>query len=150
MDLKNELVVKSNRLIEASYRLGLVEQYIVLLAIVQARETGKGLNSTDFVSITVKDYVENFEADAKSAYAQMKEASRTLFDRRFILYDTHPETGKERATQCRWVSAASYIDGAERGELGAAEHAVAGGPVGLGGHGRGSGGLDLWDRRGIG
>ena len=37
----------------------------------------------------------------------------------------------------------------ERGELGTAEHAVAGGPMGLGRHGRDSGGLDSWNRRGI-
>jgi len=108
---KNELVVKSNRLIEASYRLGLVEQRLVLLSIVQARETGRGLNAVDFVSISAKDYAAHFDADEKSAYAQMKEASRTLFDREFILYDIRPETGKDRVNRCRWVSTASYVDG---------------------------------------
>ena len=108
-DMK-ELVVKANRLVDASYRLTLVEQYIVLLAIVLARETGKGLNSIDFVSISAKNYAEHFDADEKSAYAQIKEASSTLFNREFILYDKHPESGKDRVNRCRWVSTASYVD----------------------------------------
>ncbi|MDX8205429.1 RepB family plasmid replication initiator protein, partial [Acinetobacter pittii] len=37
-----QLVVKDNALINASYTLSLVEQRIVLLAIIEARETQKG------------------------------------------------------------------------------------------------------------
>jgi hypothetical protein len=39
---KMSLVVKDNSLINASYTLGLVEQRLILLAIIEARETGKG------------------------------------------------------------------------------------------------------------
>jgi plasmid replication initiation protein len=109
---KNELVVKSNRLIEASYRLGTVEQRIVLLSIVLARETGQGLNAVDFVSITAADYAKHYkEKDLNNAYRDLRAASRTLFDREFILHDKRLETGKDRVTWYRWVSAASYIDG---------------------------------------
>ena len=37
------LVVKDNALINASYNLELVEQRLILLAIIEARETGKEL-----------------------------------------------------------------------------------------------------------
>jgi hypothetical protein len=111
MSTKNELVVKSNRLIEASYRLDLAEQRLVLLAIVRARETGKGLNAVDFVPITAKDYAERFEVDEKNAYRQLKEAEDSLFYREFTLYDTDPETGNRRTIKGRWISAATYIDG---------------------------------------
>lgn len=111
MSKKHELVVKSNRLIEASYRLDLAEQRLVLLAIVRARETGKGLNAVDFVPITAKDYAERFELDEKNAYRQLKEAEDSLFYREFTLYDTDPETGNRRVIKGRWISAASYIDG---------------------------------------
>ena len=47
----------------------------------------------------------------KKAYEQIKTASATLYMRSLVLYDTHPESGKERVTKARWVSAASYIDG---------------------------------------
>ena len=110
--MKNtELVVKSNRLVEASYRLDLVEQRIVLLAVVHARESGRGLNAVDFVPITAKDYGERFGVDERNAYQQIKDASKTLYERGFVLYDTDPDSGKPRVIKTRWVSASSYIDG---------------------------------------
>ena len=42
---KNDLVVKSNRLAEASCRLTLAEQRIVLYAIVKARRLGVALTN---------------------------------------------------------------------------------------------------------
>ena len=41
--MKTELVVKDNALINASYNLDLVEQRLILLAIVEARNQGKEL-----------------------------------------------------------------------------------------------------------
>jgi plasmid replication initiation protein len=111
MNSKNELVVKSNRLIEASYRLTLAEQRIILFAIVEARRTQKGLSADTFIDILAADYAAMFDIPVKQAYEQIKEAAQTLFYREFILYDTRPETGNERMTKGRWVSAASYIDG---------------------------------------
>ena len=40
---KNELVVKSNRLIEASYRLSLAEQRIILMAITEVENQERTL-----------------------------------------------------------------------------------------------------------
>ena len=40
-------VVKDNALINASYNLDLAEQRLILLAIVEARESGKGINTND-------------------------------------------------------------------------------------------------------
>ncbi len=112
MSNKNELVVKSNRLIEASYRLTLVEQRIILFAITEARRTQKGLNPVDFVTVQAADYAAQFNIPVKQAYEQIKEAALTLFDRQFILYDTDPDSDHSRVIKGRWVSAASYIDGA--------------------------------------
>ena len=113
MSTQNELVVKSNRLIEASYRLGLVEQRLVLLSIVLARETGQGLNAVDFVSITAVDYAEHFnEDDLNNVYRDLKAAAKTLYDRDFTLYDTDKKTGKPEVITSRWLSARSYVDGA--------------------------------------
>jgi plasmid replication initiation protein len=112
MGLKQELVVMSNRLVEASYRLDLVEHRIILLAVVQSRETGRGLNATDFVQITVKDYIAHFsDADESYAYRQLKEASLSLYGRGFVLYDNHPKTGNPRINKKRWVQAVSYSKG---------------------------------------
>ena len=45
------LVVKDNSLINASYTLGLVEQRLILLAIIEARETSKGIDTETFLEI---------------------------------------------------------------------------------------------------
>ena len=42
-----DLVVKDNALINASYNLDLVEQRLILLAIIEARQSGKGINAND-------------------------------------------------------------------------------------------------------
>ncbi len=112
MSNKNELVVKSNRLVEASYRLTLAEQRIILFAITEARRTQKGLSADDFVTIQAADYAAMFDVPVKQAYEQIKEAARTLFRRYVVLHDIHPESGKPRVSEVRWLSTASYIDGA--------------------------------------
>ena len=112
MNSKNELVVKSNRLVEASYRLSLVEQRIVLLAIVEARRTQQGLSADDFVTIAALDYSAMYDVPLNKAYEQIREAALTLYERGFVLYDIHPESGMPRVIKARWVSAISYIDGA--------------------------------------
>ena len=53
---KNELVVKSNRLIEAGYRLSLAEQRIILMAVTEVRKSRKDFNAEDFVEIKAVDF----------------------------------------------------------------------------------------------
>ena len=45
------LVVKDNALIDASYNLDLVEQRLILLAIVEARQSGKGINANEPLTV---------------------------------------------------------------------------------------------------
>ena len=45
----SDLIVKDNALMNASYNLDLVEQRLILLAIIEARESGKGINSNDLL-----------------------------------------------------------------------------------------------------
>jgi plasmid replication initiation protein len=112
MSIKKEQVVKSNRLVEASYRLTLVEQQIILFAICRAREEQKGLSPELPVSIAALDFAAMFgTAEGGNVYGQLKEAMLTLYKREVRIYDTHPESGKPRVTNTRWVSTASYIDG---------------------------------------
>lgn len=112
MKNKNELVVKSNRLIEASYRLTLAEQRIVLLAITEARRTQTGLSEANELEIRATDYAETFNIQENQAYEQTKEASQTLFHRYVILRGIDPKTGKEDKLTVRWVSSIRYVDGA--------------------------------------
>ena len=112
MTKKKELVVKSNRIVEASYRLGLVEQQIILFAICRSREEQRGLSPDTPVTISAKDFSEQFGTDEKNVYRDLKAAMDTLLTRIVVINDIHPETGKKRVTKTHWISTASYIDGA--------------------------------------
>ena len=110
---KQELVVKSNRLIEASYRLGLNEQRIILYAICRCREEQKGLFPDLPVTITADAFVKQFPSVEKgSVYGQLKDAMNSLYNRSVTIHDTDPATKKARVRETRWISEKAYIDGA--------------------------------------
>ena len=103
-----ELVVKDNALIQASYTLDLVEQRLMLLAIMEARETGKGIAPDSLLQIHAHSYAEHFDVNKETAYAVMKDASKGLFDRYVTYHDKNPKTGKDRSFHCRWVDKIGY------------------------------------------
>ena len=107
-----KLVVKDNSLINASYTLGLVEQRIMLLAIVEARETGQGIDTDTFLEVHAQHYADRFDIDVNNAYAMLSEASITLFNRQ-VSYMAHDEKrNKPEKRVVRWVSGISYVEGA--------------------------------------
>lgn len=116
---KTDVVAKSNRLIQASYKLDLMEQRILLFGIMKARESGKTPNelAMGFVTIEAREFAEKFDISEKYVYDQLKTAARTLFRRELIIRDIDPETKMERVNQTRWLSTASYIDGAGRVQI---------------------------------
>ena len=107
MDMR-ELVVKDNALIQASYTLDLVEQRLMLLAIMEARETGKGITPDSLLQIHAHSYAEHFDVNKETAYSVMKDASKGLFDRYVTYHDKNPKTGKDRSFHCRWVDKIGY------------------------------------------
>lgn len=109
---KQELIVKSNRLVEASYRLTLREQQLILYAICRAREEQRGLSANEPISIDAAAFAAQFGIDSTHAYEALKEAQKSLFDRYVTIHDTHLKSGKPRVTTIRWVCLASYVDGA--------------------------------------
>ena len=110
---KSKLVVKSNRLIEASYRLGMNEQRIILYAICRCREEQKGLFPDLPVTITADAFVKQFPSvDKSNVYGQLKEAMNSLYNRSVMIHDVDPATKKARVRETRWISEKAYIDGA--------------------------------------
>lgn len=106
--MSNENVVaKSNRLVEASYRLTLVEQKMILFAICRAREEQKGLSADDWLTIDAKEFAAVYGADPRNAYRQLSEAAATLYDRSITMYDN---VGDPRRIETRWISAKARID----------------------------------------
>ena len=101
----SDLVVKSNRLNSAIQNLSLPELRIIQLAIVDARETGKGLSTDTPLRIDALRYAEAFNTTRQNGYIRMKEAEETLFNRRFSFVDSEGKLVKSR-----WIQRVRYLD----------------------------------------
>ena len=103
------IIVKDNALINASYNLGLVEQRLILLAIIEARESGKGINANDPLTIHVASYINHFSVHRNTAYQALKDACEDLFARQFTYQEVNKK-GNIEHIRSRWVSEVRYID----------------------------------------
>lgn len=104
-----DLVVKDNALINASYNLDLVEQRLILLAIVEARDSGRGINANDPLEVYAESYVNQFNVARQTAYQALKDACKDLFVRQFS-YQEINKRGNVENVLSRWVSEIRYID----------------------------------------
>jgi plasmid replication initiation protein len=105
--MKN-IVVKDNALINASYNLDLAEQRLILLAIVEARESGKGINTNDPLVVHAESYAHQFNVHKNTAYTTLKNACNALFLRQFS-YQEESSSNIEYI-KSRWVSEIRYIE----------------------------------------
>lgn len=101
-----DLVVKTNKLVEASYRLDLNEQRLVLAAIVEGRESDL-LHNNQAIKISAKRFAAIFGMDESNAYRLMKEAKNRLYERSVTIEDE--EDGSVGAV--RWVEGVFHKDG---------------------------------------
>lgn len=108
--MKNELVVKDNILINASYNLELTEQRLILLAIVNGRESTKELTSDTIIQIEARKYAKSFNTTNEAAYAALKSAVNNLFERKFSYKEYRGSVNKEFIVKSRWVSTIAYSD----------------------------------------
>lgn len=107
MTNNNKLVVKDNALIDASFNLSLIEQRIMLLAIVGARESSNLTPDTP-IEVLVSDYIHQFKVDSNNAYGLLREAAKTLKRREFSYLDRYK--GQEALTTANWVNKVTYVD----------------------------------------
>lgn len=107
--MKTELIVKDNALINASYNLDLVEQRLILLAIIEARESGKGINANDPLIVHAESYINQFNVHRNGAYKALKDACDDLFARQFS-YQSLSEKGNIQNHKARWVSEVIYVE----------------------------------------
>lgn len=115
--MKNELVVKDNALINASYNLDTTEQRLILLAIVQARELSKHVDANSTLEVHAHHYMKQFNVDKHAAYEGLKNAASNLFERKFSYKGIHEGTQQEKIVKSRWVSKIAYVDSAGIVEL---------------------------------
>ncbi len=120
MAIENHLVVKSNALVQASYKLTLNEQRLVLLGVsmLDSRRPGirPGFNQVESIRITAEAYAEAFHIDKRKAYEELKEATNNLFERSVI------QVNGKRTVKDRWVSRVEYHDGEGWAELSFSHH----------------------------
>lgn len=105
--MQNKLVVKDNALINASYYLSLVEQRLVLLGIVEARNNQSQNN--EFI-INVSSYINVFGVDGATAYLSIKDACKRLKKREFTF--TRVVNGVAEIVESRWVQSVAYATNA--------------------------------------
>lgn len=110
--MKNGLVVKDNALIDASYNLELTEQRLILLAILNAREMGQGIDANSVLRIHASDYMSHFDVEKPASYEALKNAVSNLFGRQFSYTEKDELTGKSKQVRSRWVQKIAYIDDA--------------------------------------
>lgn len=103
--MSKDLVVKSNRLNMALQSLSLSEIRIMQIAIIDARETGKGLTTDQPLTISSKRYAEAFNVSRQTAFDAILDAEKNLFERRFSFLDTD-----EQQVKSRWVQRVKYLE----------------------------------------
>ena len=108
--MKNGLVVKDNALINASYNLELTEQRLIMLAIINARESGQGITADSKLEIHASDYAKLFNVSLDASYKALREAVNNLFNRQFSYTAEYKRTGKMGVVRSRWVSRIFYVD----------------------------------------
>lgn len=104
-----DLVVKDNALVNAGYNLDLVEQRLILLAIIEARRSDTGITADVPLTIHAESYITHFKAHRNTAYRALQEACKNLFERRFSYQEVNKKGNLEKVLS-RWVSEIRYID----------------------------------------
>ncbi|WP_129600139.1 replication initiation protein [Anaerophilus nitritogenes] len=99
---KNYMVTKSNALIEASYKLTLGEQKLILLLVSMIQPSDKEFKE---YQISVKDFMESLDIKNKNKYKQVEQITKNLMTKVLRVH-------KERSTlQISWLSSAEYFKG---------------------------------------
>lgn len=104
--MATDLVVKTNRLNMAIQNLSLIEIRIIQLAIIDARETEKGLSTDKPLVITASRYAEAFDVSRQTARQAILDAEQTLFERRFTFIDD----SDGNPVKSRWLQRVKYLN----------------------------------------
>ncbi len=99
---ETHLVVKSNYLIEASYRLSLQEQRLILLMVSRIKPEDKGFQ---VYRIAVKDFNRIVGIKNEANYQRTKELTKKLLERSLQI------TKDNSVLQITWLSSAEYFEG---------------------------------------
>lgn len=113
---RQQMVVKDNSMIGASYSLGVAEQRIIFLAIIEAREQDTLIKAGGLLRISAQNYAKQFSVEKHTAYEAMKRGVDGLYEAEFNYSYADKETGKLFHARSRFVQKIAYAD-----ELGCVE-----------------------------
>lgn len=106
----NALVVKSNALVEASFRLGLNEQRLILTCISQVRRD-EILTDQVMYSISASEFSKICGVDQKTAYRELRTAALTLKRREVRITQEPNGAGNHKETLISgWVQSIKYSE----------------------------------------
>ena len=97
-----DLIVKSNRLVEARYRLSLQEQKIILTMI---SKIGKDDEDFKTINFNVREFAELIGVRPDSYYNELKQITKGLLEKALII------RSEKRELQVGWLSSAEYYEG---------------------------------------
>lgn len=101
------LVYKSNALIEASYRLSVYEQRIILGCIAQVRRD-EPLTDQKLYTVSAQQIAQDAGVSVDRAYQHLKTASERLFRREVTLHEAPNGKGGAKVRLTRWVQEVVY------------------------------------------
>ncbi|WP_114701958.1 replication initiation protein RepM [Psychrobacter proteolyticus] len=108
--MSKQLVTKDNSLIGASYSLGVVEQRLIFLAIIEAREQKTLIEAGGLLRIYAQSYAKQFNVEKHTSYEAMKRAVEGLYEAGFAYSKIDERSGKIGRYKSRWVDKIGYID----------------------------------------
>jgi plasmid replication initiation protein len=109
-NLERAMVYKSNSLVEASYRLSVIEQRIVLACVSQVPH-GEPVTDEVMYSVTVLDIAELSETDSKTTYRDLEEATLRLKRREVrIEKEANGNAKRKKVLICGWVQSVVYME----------------------------------------
>jgi len=101
---KNSLVVQSNGLVEAKYRLSVEEQKIIRILISQIQKDDEDFKDYEF---RIKELAELLGMDHKNTYGVLRGITKKLVSKVLEFYDSE----KKEFIQASWLSGARYKEG---------------------------------------
>jgi plasmid replication initiation protein len=108
---KSLVVVKANKVIEASYKLSVPEQRVLLACIAKIDSMAILSADTPF-EISAESINDLSELDSlNNAYKTLRIAAKRLFERKLIIDDPDSDKPKIRQRETRWISTIDYIPG---------------------------------------
>ena len=112
--MKNLSVVKSNDIVDASYRLSLNEQRLILMCISQIKK-GQSINDKQQFIVNAHEFARTFKMALANAYRDLQMVADKLYDRSVTINNPDPRNPKLEQTKTRWINSIGYIPG--NGEL---------------------------------